>query len=181
MNPRNWFFVAEAWAAGGAEHHTPEISGIIFPLLNFLIYAGIIYYFAVPLIRSFLKSRHDEVLATVTEAAARKRNAEALVGDYRSRLAKLDQESDSIQASLKAEGERDKARLLREAEGLAAKIRSDAQLLAEQEVKAAKHQVFLELAERAKASATELIRRHLSQADQDRLVEEFINDLGQVR
>jgi F-type H+-transporting ATPase subunit b len=181
MNPRDWFFVTEAWAAGGAEHHAPEISGIIFPLLNFLIYAGIIYYFAVPLIRSFLKTRHDEVLATVTEAAARKRNAEALVSDYRSRLAKLNQEIESIQASLKAEGERDKARLLREAEALAAKIKSDAQLLAEQEVKAAKHQVFLELAERAKASATDLMRRHLSQADQGRLVEEFINDLGQVR
>ena len=181
MNPGNWFSVAEAWAAAGVEHHTPEIFGIIFPLLNFLIYAGIIYYFAVPLIRSFLKSRHDEVLATVTEAAARKQNADALVGDYRSRLAKLNQEIDSIQASLKAEGERDKVRLLREAEGLAAKIKSDAQLLAEQEVKAAKHQVFRELAERAKASATELIRRHLSHADQDRLVEEFIEDLGQVR
>ena len=87
---------------------------------------------------------------------------------------------DSIQASLKAEGERDKARLLREAEALAAKIKSDAQLLADQEVNAAKHQVLLELAERAKASATDLIRRHLSQVDQSRLVEEFINDLGQV-
>jgi F-type H+-transporting ATPase subunit b len=181
MNPRDWIFIAEAWAAGGAEHHPPEIAGIIFPLLNFLIYAGIIYYFAVPLIRSFLKSRHDEVLATVTEAAARKRNAEALVADYESRLAKVDQEIDSIQASLKAEGERDKARLLREAEGLATKIKSDAQLLADQEVKAAKYQVLLELAERAKGSASDLIRRHLSQADQGRLVEEFIDDLGQIR
>jgi F-type H+-transporting ATPase subunit b len=181
MNPRTWFSVAEAWAAGGAEHHSPEISGIIFPLLNFLIYAGIIYYFAVPLIRSFLKSRHDEVLATITEAAARKRNAEALVGDYQSRLAKLNQEIDSIQASLKSEGERDKARLLSEAAGFAAKIKSDAQLLANQEVKAAKHQVILELAERAEAGATDLMRRHLSQADQGRLVEEFIDDLGQVK
>jgi F-type H+-transporting ATPase subunit b len=181
MNPRDWFFVAEAWAAGGSEHHAPEISGIIFPLLNFLIYAGIIYYFAVPLIRSFLKARHDEVLATVTGAAARKRSAEALVADYRSRLAKLNQEIESIQVSLKAEGERDKARLLREAEALAAKIKSDAQLLADQEVKAAKQQVLLELAEKAKVSAGDLIRRHLSQADQGRLVEEFIDDLGQIR
>jgi hypothetical protein len=59
MNPRDWFLVAEAWAAGGGEHHAPEISGIIFPLLNFLIYAGIIYYFAFPLIRSFLTARPD--------------------------------------------------------------------------------------------------------------------------
>jgi F-type H+-transporting ATPase subunit b len=178
MNPRDWFLVAEAWAAGGGEHHPPEISGIIFPLLNFLIYAGIIYYFAFPLIRSFLKARHDEVLATVTEAAARKRSAEALVADYESRLAKVDQEIDSIQASLKAEGE---ARLLKEAEELATKIKSDAQLLADQEVKAAKQQVLLELAEKAKVSAGDLIRRHLSQADQGRLVEEFIDDLGQIR
>lgn len=181
MSLAHWFFVADAWAAGGAEHHAPDITGIIFPLLNFLIYAGIIYYFAVPLVRSFLKSRHDEVLATITGAAARKRKAEALVEDYRNRLAMLNQEIESIQASLKAEGERDKARLLREAEGLAAKIKSDAQFLADQEIKAAKHQVFLELAERAKASATDLIRRHLSQADQGRLVEEFIHDIGQVR
>jgi F-type H+-transporting ATPase subunit b len=181
MNPRDWVLVAEAWAAGGGEHHAPEISGIIFPLLNFLIYAGIIYYFAFPLIRSFLKARHDEVLATVTEAAARKRSAEALVADYESRLAKVDQEIDSIQASLKAEGERDKARLLKEAEELATKIKSDAQLLADQEVKAAKQQVLLELAEKAKVSAGDLIRRHLSQADQGRLVEEFIDDLGQIR
>jgi F-type H+-transporting ATPase subunit b len=103
MNPRDWFLVAEAWAAGGGEHHAPDISGIIFPLLNFLIYAGIIYYFAFPLIRSFLKARHDQVLATVTEAAARKRSAEALVADYKSRLTKVDQEIDSIQALLKAE------------------------------------------------------------------------------
>jgi len=181
MNLRALVFVAEAWAAGGAEHHDPDITGIIFPLLNFLIYAGIIYYFAVPLVRSFLKSRHDEVLARITGAAARKRNAESLVEDYRNRLAKLNQEIESIQASLKAEGERDKARLLREAEGLAAKIKSDAQLLAEQEIKAAKHQLFLELAERAKANATDLIRRHFSPADQSRLVEEFIHDIRQAR
>jgi F-type H+-transporting ATPase subunit b len=120
-------------------------------------------------------------LATDTDAAARKRSAEALVADYESRLAKVDQEIDSIQASLKAEGERDKARLLKEAEELATKIKSDAQLLADQEVKAAKQQVLLELAEKAKVSAGDLIRRHLSQADQGRLVEEFIDDLGQIR
>jgi F-type H+-transporting ATPase subunit b len=120
-------------------------------------------------------------LAAITGAAARKRSAEALVEDYRNRLAKLNQEIESIQASLKAEGERDKARLLREAEALAAKVKSDAQFLADQEIKATKHQVLLELAERAKASATDLIRRHLSQADQGRLIEEFIHGIGQVR
>jgi F-type H+-transporting ATPase subunit b len=181
MSLGDLFNTAEAWAAGGAEHHAPEITGIIFPLLNFLIYAGIIYYFAVPLVRRFLQSRHDEVLATITEAAARKRRAEASVHDYRNRLANLEQEIKSIQATLKAEGERDKARLLREAEGLAVKIKSDAQFLAEQEIKLAKRQVLRELAEKAKATATDLIRRSMSEADRAHLVDEFILDIGQVR
>jgi F-type H+-transporting ATPase subunit b len=175
------FSAAEAWAAGGAEHHAPDLSGLIFPVLNFLIYAGIIYYYALPLVRSFLKARHDEVLATVTEAAARKSRAEASVQDYRNRLAKLEQEIKSIQETLKAEGERDKARLLREAEGLAAKIKSDAEFLAEQEIKLAKRQVLQELAEKAKATATDLIRRSMSETDQRRLVDEFIQEIAHVK
>jgi F-type H+-transporting ATPase subunit b len=181
MSLGDLFYTAEAWAAGGAEHHAPEVSGIIFPLLNFLIYAGIIYYFAIPLVRSFLKSRHDEVLATIKEAADRKRRAEASVQDYRNRLAKVEQEIKTIQATLKSEAELDKARLLRESEGLAGKIKSDAQFLAEQEIKLAKRQVFQELAERAKATATDLIRRSMSEADQGRLADEFIQQIGQVK
>jgi F-type H+-transporting ATPase subunit b len=181
MNLRDLSLVGEAWAAGGAEHHAPDISGLIFPLLNFLIYAGIIYYFAIPLVRSFLKARHDEVLTAVTGAAERKRRAEASVQDYRSRLAKLNQEIESIQTLLKAEGERDKARLLSEAEALAAKIKSDAQFLADQEIKTAKRQLFQEIAERAEAAAMGLIRRSMSEADQARLVEQFIHGIGQVR
>ena len=42
------FTVAQAWAAGGAEHHTPSITEVIFPALNFLIYAVIIVKFALP-------------------------------------------------------------------------------------------------------------------------------------
>jgi F-type H+-transporting ATPase subunit b len=181
MSLAGLFYAAEAYAAGGADHHAPDITGLFFPLLNFLIYAGVIYYFAVPLVRGFLKTRHDEVLAAITAAADRKRRAEASVQDYRNRLAKLDEEIKSIQATLKAEAERDKARLLREAEGLGVKMKSDAQFLAEQEIKLARRQVFQELAERAKVTASEVIRRSISENDQHRLVDEFIQGIGQVK
>ncbi|MEX0804648.1 MAG: hypothetical protein WD688_15235 [Candidatus Binatia bacterium] len=176
------FFAAKAWASvAGAEHHAPDISGIIFPLLNFLIYVGVIYYYALPLVRRFLRSRRDEVVATITAAETRKQRAKALVEDYKRRLANLDQERESIQELLKAEGEREKARLISEAEVMATKIKSDAEFLAEQEIKIAKQQVLEEMAERAKVLATDLVRRHISPADQARLVEEFIQQVGQVK
>lgn len=170
-----------AWAsAAAAEHHAPSIEGIWFPLVNFLIFVYIIKRFAVPLVRDFLQSRRAEVLATIKEATERKERAEALVREYKERLAGLDQEVQSIQALLRADGEREKGKLLSEAQATAAKIKEDARFLADQEVKVARQKIREELANQAEASARELIRQHLSPADQRRLAEDFIVSVGNV-
>jgi len=176
------FGVAQAWAsAAGADHHAPSIHQIWFPLGNFLIFAFIIARYALPPIRNFLRSRHGEVLATLQEAAAKRHQAEAIVQDYQGRLARLEQEVQSIQASLRTEGEREKTKLLSETQILAAKMKQDARFLADQEVKMARQKVREEIASEAESAARELIQRHLSSSDQDRLVEDFVRSIGQVR
>jgi F-type H+-transporting ATPase subunit b len=175
------FAVAQAWAsAAAAEQHAPSIHDIWFPLANFLIFAFIIVRYALPLVRNFLQSRRDEVLATVREAAAKKQQAEAIVQDYRGRLARVEQESQTIAASLRAEGEREKAKLLSDAQTLAVKIKEDARFLADQEVRMARQKIREEMAGEAEARAGELVQRHLSATDQGRLVEDFIQSIGQV-
>ena len=164
------FSLAEAWAsAAGAEHHAPSIHQLWFPLINFLIFVYLIKRFAVPLIQDYLRSRREGILAAVT------------VRDYRERLVRLSQEVKQIEDSLKDEGAREKTKLLDEAQGLAAKIKEDARFLAEQEVKIARQKIREEMADRARASAAELVRRNLSSADQGRLVEEFVRGIGQTR
>lgn len=173
--------VAQAWAsAAEAEHHAPSIHQIWFPLANFLIFAFVIVHYALPLARDFLRSRREEVLATVREAAAKKQRAEAVVQEYKARLAGVEQEIESIVASLRAEGEGEKAKLLNDAQALAAKIKEDARFLAEQEVRMARQKVREEMANQAEARARELVQRHLSATDQGRLVEDFIQSIGQV-
>ena len=171
---------AQAWAseAGHGGHHTPSFHEIWFPLGNFLIYTFIIAKFALPLVRSFLASRRDDVIATIEQASAKKQQAEALVSEFKIKLAGLDQEIKTMHGSLREEGERDKARLLAEAETLAAKIKEDARFLGEQEVKLARQQIRRELADQAEAAARALISRNLSGADQNRLVQEFIQRIG---
>lgn len=182
MTPQELFGVAQAWAAGaGAEPHAAPISQLLFPVLNFLIFVYLIKRFVVPLIQGYLKSRREGVLTAVREADEGKKQAETTVRDYRERLARLDAEVRGIQEALKAEGEREKNKLLREAEGLAAKIKEDTRFLAEQEIKVARQKIREEMAERARTTATELVRRNLSPADQGRLVDEFIQDIGQAK
>ena len=173
---------AQAWAsATEAEHHVPSIHDIWFPLGNFLIFAFIIVRFAFPLVRDFLQTRREEVLTTLKEASAKKQQAEALVQDYRRRLARLDQEVQSIQTALRVEAEREGTKLLGEAQTLAAKIKEDARFLADQEVRMARQRIREEMASQAVAAARELVQRRLSSADQVRLVDDFIQSIGQVR
>lgn len=174
------FTVAQAWASEAeAEHHALSIHQIWFPLANFLIFAWILKRFALPLARDFLRSRHDEVLTAVQEAAESQRRAEAAVQDYKSRLARLDQEVQAIEASLRAEGERQKAKLLEEARALSKKILEDARFLANQELKVARQKVREEMANLAEATARELVQRHITVVDQLRLADEFLREIGQ--
>ena len=174
--------VTQVWAsAAEAETHAPAISELFFPLINFLIYAFLIKRFVVPAVRDYLRSRRQEVVTLIEGATENKQRAEAIVQDYRERLARLDQEIQSIHSSLRAEGEREKTKLLQEAERLAAKIREDAAFLADQEVKLARQKIREEMADQAEATAKELIQRHLSPADQSRLVADFIQNVGAMR
>jgi F-type H+-transporting ATPase subunit b len=182
VSPVELFGVAQAWAsAAGADHDAPSIHQIWVPLANFLIFLFIIVRYGLPPIRNFLRSRHDQVLAALQEAAAKKHQAEAIIQDYKSRLARLEQEVQSIQVSLRTEGEREKTKLLNETQLLAAKIKEDAQFLADQEVKMARQKIREEIATQAESIARELVQRQLSPRDQDRLVEDFVRAIGQVR
>jgi F-type H+-transporting ATPase subunit b len=179
------FTTAQLWASEaaehGAEHHAPSINDIWWPLGNFLIYAFIIVKFALPLVRDFLKTRREEVVSTIAQASAKKSAAEAFVGDYQSKIAGLDNQIQTMQATLRDEGEREKTRLVSEAQSLALKIKQDTQFLTDQEVKIARQQLRLEMANQAEAAARELVERNLSAADHNRLAEEFIHSIGQTR
>jgi len=170
-----------AWAAGGAEHHAPPITDVIFPALNFLIYAFIIFKYALPAVRGFLKNRREEVIATMTQASAKKAAAQALVDEYKTKLAAVDREVQSLQATLRDEGERDKAKLIGDANAMAAKIKEDTRVLADQEVKMARQKIREEMAIQAEATARALLQRNLSVEDQNRLADEFIQSIGQAR
>ena len=71
MTVADFFSTAQAYASAAAEgeHHGPSINDIWFPVVNFIIYAFIIVKFALPLIRDFLKTRREEVVAKIAQAS----------------------------------------------------------------------------------------------------------------
>src|SRR5690349_22415687 len=128
MTVADFCSAAQAYASAAAEgeHHGPSINDVWFQLVNIIIYAFIIVKFAFPLVRDFLKTRREEVVAKIAQAAAKKQAAEVLVREYRSKLAGLGKEVQTLQAALREEGDREKSRLVSEALATAVKLKEDA-------------------------------------------------------
>jgi len=101
--------------------------------------------------------------------------------NYRDRLASVDDETKTLLETLRAEGEREKAKILREAEELSSKIRADADFVSQQEIKVARQQIREEIARIAQGAAENAIRANLRAADQERLVEQFLQGIEEVR
>jgi F-type H+-transporting ATPase subunit b len=183
MSPFLSIWIAEAWAAAGAagEPHAAPFFQIIYPLVNFLIFAYLIKRFVLPGARSYLSERRERIAAALKGGADERARAEAMVEEYRGRLGGLENEAAALKERLRQEGERLRARLTAEGEEQAAKIKADADFLVEQELKSARQQLRSEMAVLAQRQAGELLERHLTPEDQRRLVEELVRGVGQSR
>jgi F-type H+-transporting ATPase subunit b len=167
--------------ATAAEGHAAPIGQIVYPLINFAIFAFLLYRFAIPGLRAYLLARRERLQRAIDEAAAEQTSAERALSDYRTRLERVAQETERIREELRREGEWEKQRSIDEAARAAARIAADADFLASQEIKAARQRLRERMAELVEEHATRLIRGGLTPADQRRLIAEFVAALGETR
>ena len=172
--------VSVAWAATAGEAHAPSITELLFPLINFLIFAYLVKRFGLPFIRDHLKQRRQGLIDAVETARQAKVEAQGSVHKYQELLKALDGECDRIREGLRVEGERERARIVAEAEDSAAKLMADADFLAEQEVKMAREQIRGEIAALAEAAAIRALQQHMVDADQNRMVENFSRQIQEL-
>ena len=170
-------FVSAAWAATGGEVHSPSVSELIFPLINFLIFAFLVKRFGLPPIRQYLKQRREGLIESVAVAQQAKDEAQTYARKYQHLMETLDEECERLRSELKADGERERSRIVADAEESATKLKADADFLAEQEVKMAQQQIHGEMALLAEAAAERVIQRHMVAVDQDRMVETFSREI----
>ena len=175
MIPLTQLLLAQAWAASaGADGHSASITQLIYPLINFLIFAYLIKRFALPALKGHLRSRRERILTDVTGASEAKGRIEATLRDYRDRLSRLEEAKKNILDTLRAESERERTRLLRESEESAAKIKADADFVAQQEVKVARYELRKEMVLMAQAAAEKIIKADFRDADQQHLLDQFL-------
>ncbi|HSO09859.1 MAG TPA: hypothetical protein VLR45_07715, partial [Desulfoprunum sp.] len=113
-------------------------------------------------------------------AAAARDAAETKAREYQEKLAKASAEIETIYAAIRREGEMERDKILASAKEMAAKIEQEADAKAAGAVARARLELRAEAARLAVELAEELLVKNVTAADQKRLVDEYMQKVGEL-
>ncbi len=170
-------------SGGGGEHHVDSgvlIKDFIWRCVNFAVMVGLLGYFISKPIRNGLQNRRAEIEKALADATAAREAAEAKTREYQDKLAKAAAEIDTIYAAIRREGELERDRILTSAKEMATKIEQEADSKAASAVARARLELRAEAARLAVELAEELLSKNVTAADQKRLVDEYMQKVGEL-
>jgi F-type H+-transporting ATPase subunit b len=167
-----------AEAEHGGEHSiTDMILGMGWPVANFIIFIGVIYYFGNGPLKDYLATRSATIRKDLVEAAELKATATA-------QLATIEQKLQALPGELNTLRTRGADEIVAEEKRIAAAAEADRERLLEQtrreidlQVRLAKKDLLEHAADLSVQLATERIKKETAPADQDRLVDNYLNQV----
>ena len=172
--PLAGFAASEEHADAHAEGHGDHTKELLLEWANLLILGGVLVYFARKPIQQFLGERRDTIAKNIATSEQLLRDAEAKLAEWNAKAARLDADVASIIESTRKSADAEKAAILADAEATASRIRQSASGVVERELRAARESLRKEAAELAVTLAGTILREQTSDADRNRLVDEFI-------
>ena len=149
-----------------------------FVLMNTLAIFFVAKKFLFVPVKNMIDSRQKEIDAMYDAAGAAKESAQALENEYKEKLAQAQQTSDRMVKEAVARGQNRQDEIISQANAEARAILDKAAADIAQEKKKALNDAKNEISELAMAIAEKVVGRELNAADQAKLVDEFIEELG---
>ena len=144
-------------------------------MINFAIFAGIIWWAAGKKIMAFFADRKTQIADELDDLATRQAEAQEKLKNVEQGIANLEQEKQSILAEANQQGEALKAAIIEKAEKDAAALKEQAKRSAANEAKAALDDIRAQMAELVVEAATKVVQEKLTDKDHDKLVDEYLS------
>lgn len=149
-----------------------------FVLMNTLAIFFVAKKFLFVPVKNMIDSRQKEIDAMYDAAGAANAEAKALQNEYQEKLAVAQQTSDRMVKEAVARGQKRQEEIISQANAEARAILDKANADIAQEKKKAINDAKNEISEMAMAIAEKVVGRELTEVDQAKLVDEFIEELG---
>ena len=174
-------FSSFALAAGGGADRSGDLLDLLYRFINFglLVIILIIVLRKVP-VKEYFSSRIEGIKKELEDLKKQREAAEQKARDLETKLKAFEEERKEILAQYQADGLAEKERILAEAGVRAKQILRQAEVSIQFEMQTAKEKLKQEVVALAAQRAEEIIAREMTDKDQDRLVNEFIDKLGKT-
>jgi F-type H+-transporting ATPase subunit b len=157
------------------EIHIPDM---IWAIINFLVLVAILNKFLYKPLLGHLEARKQEIQNKYDEAEAARAQAQQMKEEYMKEMQNAKREAQEIIAKATKLGEDTRTEIITEAREEAAKLSKKAQ----EEIRLAKEKAKAELRDEVAAlailAAGKIIDKNLMQEDHEKMVRDFLNEVG---
>ena len=168
---------AEGEDEGGSFLVSPDIGLMIWTLLVFGISFWILGKFVFPRIAEALDRRQKAIEDSIDAAERTRQEADAILAEYRERLAEARGQADDIVARARKTAEAHENEIHAEAKGKREEMMEQTRRDIETETRRAIQEIRKEVADLTVAATEKVTRKTLTDEDQKRLVEEALAEL----
>jgi F-type H+-transporting ATPase subunit b len=172
-----------AHASGGEGGGIPKEKwmDLLWRTMNFAGLLAILILALKKPIANGLKCRRQAIVETFDDLGAQKAEAERIYKGYEDKLAKIDEEIEALLSSAIKQGEVEKERIIEDANRAAGDIQRQAEMAIQHEISEARLRLRGEIAEQAVQMAEDLIKQNLKDADQNKMVEDYLEKVGAIQ
>ncbi len=150
-------------------------------LINTCILCFILYKLLYKPVLGFLNARKDRIATQIDTANIKLKEADELKASYEAKLQDIEQERAGILENARAAALRNSQEILSEAKQEAENVKNRAMLDIQRAQDNAKEQVKQQIIEVSAAISQKFIASNITEAEQEKLVEDTINDLEGVQ
>ena len=168
--------------AQGAEGHGEEaghggLSGLLWPTANFIVLVGILYYYGRQPVTEYFASRKGQVRKDLVEAAELKAAATTQLAELEKKMHALPAEIEALRSRGAAEIAAEEQRIATAAAAERARLLDQTRREIDMQVRVAKRELVEHAADLAVQIAGQRIESGITQADHDRLVRRYLDQV----
>lgn len=164
-----------AAASGEAGGGKGWVATDTYRVMNFVVLLVALIFILRKPISQALSSRIKTIKEQLEILETQKAEAEKKLAQYNDKLSELESEAEKIIQGYIQQGNEAKAKILKEAESTAEKLQLQAKRNIEHEFSKARQELQQEVVEKSLLQAEEMLKKTISDRDQDKLVNEYLD------
>jgi F-type H+-transporting ATPase subunit b len=156
-----------------------KVDDLIYRVMNFAVMAIALFFILRKPLSNALAQRTEGIKTELEDLEAKREEALKEVALLEERIRSAEGEREEILSDFRAQGEREKQSILDSAHTMAERIKAQAQFTIEQETQQAKAELRKEIADLSASLAEDMLKQNINDDDQHRLVNEYLDKVGQ--